>query len=454
LSPEDYKKAYAGARLVNEFAEIYEKYDYLLERSNALDFDDLLFKTYKLFSSFPEVASYYANKFHYIHIDEFQDTNKVQFALAQALSSKHGNIFVVGDDDQSIYGWRGAKIENILSFDDIYQGAKVYKLERNYRSSKKIIELANAVISHNNLRRKKELWTDNGDGARVETFVGNDENNEATYVALQIKGLMDRSDLKYKDFAVFMRVNAISRAFEQEFTKYGIPYKVFGGFRFFERKEIKDVLSYLKIINNPKDDESFFRSVGSPKRGIGDKTLIELREYAVGRNNSVFEAIELLRQGKSAKEIKAYLERRKDRHSIYIMVSTLKYLKKGGRISAAAAAVGSMLKLKPILSSRGEKFERFAMTMTVAQARKKMIQQIKLELENEFKEEFDAGRVVLSVVHSQNEAEAKSFRDEIEKEIPDVEVRYIDQLSLSVACHIGPGSLAVTLSVDSFKQKG
>ena len=305
LSPAEYLKAYSGTRFVNEFADIYEKYDNLLERSNALDFDDLLYKTYLLFSKYPEVASYYANKFEYIHIDEFQDTNKVQFALAQAMSMKHGNIFVVGDDDQSIYSWRGAKIENILSFDDIYRGAKVYKLQKNYRSTKKILELANCIIKNNTERREKELWTENSDGVKIETFVGTDENNEATYTALQIKSLMTRnSALKYSDFAVFMRINALSRAFEQEFMKYGIPCRVYGGFKFFERKEIKDVLSYLKIINNPYDDESFIRCISTPKRGIGEKTLRELREYCYANSISMYEGLSQLQNtsiGGSAK---------------------------------------------------------------------------------------------------------------------------------------------------------
>lgn len=305
LTPAEYKKAYAGTRFVNEFAEIYEKYDNLLERSNALDFDDLLFKTYKLFTSFPDVASYYANKFEYVHIDEFQDTNKVQFEVAQVLSSKHGNIFVVGDDDQSIYSWRGAKIENILSFDDIYRSAKVFKLQKNYRSTKKILELANCIIKNNTERRDKELWTENSDGVKIETFVGTDENNEATYTALQIKNLMSRnSALKYSDFAVFMRINALSRAYEQEFMKYGIPCRVYGGFKFFERKEIKDVLSYLKIINNPYDNESFLRCISTPKRGIGDKTLRELREYCYANSISMYEGLSQLQNtsiGNSAK---------------------------------------------------------------------------------------------------------------------------------------------------------
>ncbi len=294
VSPEEFASCYPELTFSEEIAKIYSTYEDSLSRSNCLDFDDLLFKTYILFRDFPEIADYYSNKFKYIHIDEFQDTNRVQFAICQRLSIKHGNIFVVGDDDQSIYGWRGAKIENILSFDDVYRGAKIYKLQKNYRSSKKILELANCIIRNNRKRRQKELYTDNDAGVRIETFVGSDENEEATFTALQIKSLMDRTDLRYKDFAIFMRINALSRAYEQEFTKYGIPYKVFGGFRFFERKEIKDVLSYLKIINNRFDDESFMRCVSTPKRGIGDKTLTELREYATGKGVSMYEALDIL----------------------------------------------------------------------------------------------------------------------------------------------------------------
>ena len=293
LSPEEYKKAYSDLRFIDEIYAVYSKYEETLARSNSLDFDDLLYKTYELFCKCPEIADYYSRKFHYIHIDEFQDTNKVQFLIARRLAVAHGNIFVVGDDDQSIYGWRGAKIENILKFDEIYNGAKIYKLERNYRSTKKILELANLIISNNAMRREKELWTENSDGVKVETFVGTDENNEAYYCAVQIKNLMARyPDLKYSDFAVFMRVNALSRAFEQEFIKYAIPYRIFGGFRFFERKEIKDVLSYLKVVNNHYDNESFLRSISSPKRGIGEKTLRELTEYCAAQGLSLYDGID------------------------------------------------------------------------------------------------------------------------------------------------------------------
>lgn len=286
---------YAKTGHLANVAKIYELYDDCLMKSNSLDFDDLLFKTYQLFTQFPEVANYYANLFEYVHIDEFQDTNKVQFFIAKTLSSVHNNIFVVGDDDQSIYGWRGAKIENILEFDKVYPQAKTYKLEQNYRSSKKILELANLIIANNTGRKDKKLWTENADGAKIELFVGNDENYEATYTAIQIKNLISRGK-EYKDFAVFMRLNALSRAYEQEFTKYGIPYRVFGGFRFFERREIKDALAYLKLINNPKDNESFLRSIAFPKRGIGEKTLNALLEFATSKGMSLFESIDCLEQ--------------------------------------------------------------------------------------------------------------------------------------------------------------
>lgn len=289
VSPADFKVFNGRQKIAEELTAIYEEYDKTLAKSNALDFDDLLYKTYELFVNFPEVADYYAERFQYIHIDEFQDTNKVQFAIAEILAKKHGNLFAVGDDDQSIYSFRGAKIENILSFENYFKGAKIYKLQRNYRSTKKILDLANCIIKNNRARRDKTLFTENPEGVRVETFVGADENNEATYTAIQIKNLMARYGYHYSDFAVFMRLNALSRAFEQEFTSYGIPYRIFGGFRFFERKEIKDVLSYLKVINNDSDDEAFLRCISVPKRGIGDKTLRELREYCASNGISMYD---------------------------------------------------------------------------------------------------------------------------------------------------------------------
>ena len=309
LGPEEYKKAYSHVNFIEEIVAVYTEYERVLQRSNSLDFDDLLYKTYRLFTLNKDVQEYYAEKFQYVHIDEFQDTNTVQFALAQMLSSKHNNLFVVGDDDQSIYGWRGAKIDNILNFDDIYRGAKVYKLERNYRSTKKILNLANCVISHNRDRREKTLWTENGEGVKIDTFVGRDENEEASYVAMQIKNLLSRGYFNYKDFAVFMRVNSLTRAFEQEFTKYAIPYRIYGGFRFFERKEIKDVLSYLKLVVNRYDDQAFVRAIGAPKRGIGDKTLRDLKEFATATGRPMFHAVEYLEEGIVSSGVKNKLEK-------------------------------------------------------------------------------------------------------------------------------------------------
>lgn len=290
LLPEEYAKLHPEIRFIDEICNAYAAYDRYLASCNSLDFDDLLFKTHKLFTEHPDIAQKYSDHFEYVHIDEFQDTNKVQFSIAKRLSSSHGNLFVVGDDDQSIYGWRGADVKNILDFDKTFKNAKVYKLQRNYRSTKKILELANCIIANNASRRRKELWTENDDGVKIETYTASDEVAEAGYVALQIKNLMARTDLRYGDFAVFMRVNALSRAFEQEFTKYAIPYRIYGGFKFFERKEIKDVLAYLRLIVNPNDDVAFLRAVAVPRRGIGEKTLSELHEFASANFTSLYNA--------------------------------------------------------------------------------------------------------------------------------------------------------------------
>lgn len=291
-SPEEYLKENQETRFIDKICDVYQKYEDTLLKSNSLDFDDLLVKTYQLFKKDRDVLDYYASKFKYIHVDEFQDTNKVQFDIIKLLSSAYGNLFVVGDDDQSIYGWRGAEIKNILDFNCTYKNAKIYKLERNYRSTKRILDLANLIISNNRSRNEKTLWTENDQGARVESFIAGDELDEAMYTAIQIKNMLSRyPQLKANDFAVLMRVNALTRAYEQEFTKYGIPYRVYGGFKFFERKEIKDCLAYLKLLNNPLDDEAILRIINVPKRGIGDKSVNALIEYADKFGLSVFDAV-------------------------------------------------------------------------------------------------------------------------------------------------------------------
>ena len=272
------------------YVRIFKAYEETLKKSNAMDFDDLLIKTLHLLEDDEDVLSYYATKFRYIHIDEFQDTNAIQYRIAKLLSSVHGNIFVVGDDDQSIYGWRGAEIKNILHFDKDYKGTKVFKLEQNYRSTKKILDLANTIIANNTVRSRKVLWTDNTDGDRIEFFAAEEESGEAEYVSAKIKNLVARG-CEYRDFAVLMRINALSRSFEQEFTKYAVPFKVFGGFKFFERKEIKDITAYLRILVNPLDDEAVLRVINTPKRGIGDKTINTVSEYAKSVGFSVFDAL-------------------------------------------------------------------------------------------------------------------------------------------------------------------
>ena len=290
LSPREYKESKPHMANVGVITEIYAKYNEILKKSNSLDFDDLLVKTLHLLSECSEVAEYYSRKFKYVHIDEFQDTNVVQYKIAKILTSYHGNIFVVGDDDQSIYGWRGAKISNILDFEYDFAGARVFKLEQNYRSTKNILNLANLIIKNNEVRKDKTLWTDNQAGDKVELYTAYEETNEAEYVATNIKRAINLGK-KASDFAILMRINALSRAYEQELMKYNIPYKVYGGFKFFDRKEIKDLTAYLRLISNPLDNEAILRIINLPRRGIGDKTIDAVVAKAQENDLSVFDVI-------------------------------------------------------------------------------------------------------------------------------------------------------------------
>ena len=289
--PEEYEQENRELKGISEITSVYRAYCEHLKRNNAMDFDDLLTQTLRLLETDKEALEYVSGRFKYIHVDEFQDTNRVQYEIVRLLSYVHGNLFAVGDDDQSIYGWRGAKIENIFNFEKDFRGAKVYKLERNYRSTKNILKLANAVIRNNGRRKDKVLWTNNADGASAQYYQAETENDEALYVARTISDLMTKEGYRYSDFAVLMRINALSRAYEQEFAKYGIPFKVFGGFRFYERKEIKDLLAYLRVINNPFDSEAVVRIVNVPKRGIGAKTIETLEQYANETELSVYDAV-------------------------------------------------------------------------------------------------------------------------------------------------------------------
>ncbi len=304
LSPREFKEENIRLKNISEITEIYTKYEKQLKENNALDFDDLLIKTLNLFEENDEIRQYFSHRFKYVHVDEFQDTNTVQYKIIKVLASGYKNIFVVGDDDQSIYGWRGAKISNILDFEHDFIGAKVYKLEQNYRSTKNILNVANLIIKNNSLRKNKTLWTENDAGNQVELFTANEESDEAQNVALKIKNAINKG-AKASDFAVLMRVNALSRSFEQEFLKYNIPYKVFGGFKFFDRKEIKDLTAYLRIIANPLDSEAILRVINVPRRGIGDKSVDAILKKCSVDEMSIYEALldaDSLPLGPSARE--------------------------------------------------------------------------------------------------------------------------------------------------------
>lgn len=290
LTPAQYAGEYSYDRNIDEIVRVYQAYDDHLKKNNALDFDDLLLRARKLLAENAEAREYLGGKFRYILVDEFQDTNAVQFEIIKYLSGAHGNLFAVGDDDQSIYGWRGARIENILNFEKTFPSAHIFKLEQNYRSTKKILSLANDVIHHNGKRKDKTLWTENAEGAPVEYYEANNETDEALYTVKTVAAMVN-GGAKLSDFAVLMRINALTRSYEQEFTKYNIPFKVFGGFRFYERKEIKDLLAYLRIISNPFDDEAAVRIINFPRRGIGEKTVDVLLSYAHETGLSVYDAL-------------------------------------------------------------------------------------------------------------------------------------------------------------------
>lgn len=272
-------------------AQLYDTYQSILRKNQALDFDSLIMETFHLFDRVPEVLKFYQNRFQYIHVDEYQDTNRAQYQLVKLLASRFKNLCVVGDSDQSIYKWRGADIYNILSFESDYPNAKVILLEQNYRSTKTILEAANTVIENNTSRKPKHLWTDNPDGTKIRLFEAYDERQEARYVIDQIQEMMEEGKRSYRDFAILYRTNAQSRAMEDVLMKSNIPYQIIGGTKFYDRKEIKDLLAYLRLIANPHDDISFMRVVNVPKRGIGKTSVEKLQMHAEMSDQSLFDAI-------------------------------------------------------------------------------------------------------------------------------------------------------------------
>ncbi|MFC3932306.1 DNA helicase PcrA [Streptococcus dentapri] len=273
-------------------AKCYKAYQEELRRSESMDFDDLIMLTLRLFDKNPDVLAYYQQRYQYIHVDEYQDTNHAQYQLVKLLASRFKNICVVGDADQSIYGWRGADMQNILDFEKDYPEAKVVLLEENYRSTKKILQAANEVINNNRNRRPKKLWTQNDDGEEIVYYRANDERDEAIFIASTIDQQVGEGGRDFKDFAVLYRTNAQSRTIEEALLKSNIPYTMVGGTKFYSRKEIRDLISYLNIIANPQDNISYERIVNEPKRGVGPGTLEKIRNFALSQEMSLLEASE------------------------------------------------------------------------------------------------------------------------------------------------------------------
>ncbi len=282
--------ALAGDMYTEIVAKCYEMYQKELRQSEAMDFDDLIMLTLRLFDKNPDVLTYYQQRYQYIHVDEYQDTNHAQYQLVKLLASRFKNICVVGDADQSIYGWRGADMQNILDFEKDYPEAKVVLLEENYRSTKTILQAANDVIKNNRNRRPKNLWTQNADGEDIVYYRANDEQDEALFVAKTIDELSSTSDYVYRDFAVLYRTNTQSRNIEESLLKANIPYTMVGGTKFYSRKEIRDVISYLNLIANTSDNISFERVVNEPKRGVGPGTVEKIRNFAASQEMSLLDA--------------------------------------------------------------------------------------------------------------------------------------------------------------------
>ena len=291
LEPEQYTARNNGDFRKEKIATVYELYQKRLKENNAIDFDDIINYTIKILMENPEILEYYANKFQYVLVDEYQDTNKAQFTLVTLFASKNGNITVVGDNDQGIYSFRGADISNILNFERDFPGTKIIKLEQNYRCTGNILKAANSVIKNNEVKYKKELWTQNEEGNLPKVYQADNEYDEATYIVTQIEHLKREEYYKYSDFAILYRMNTQSRAIEDILRRENIPYKIVGGLKFYERKEIKDIIAYLRLIQNSADNLSLKRIINEPKRGIGKTSLEKIEALAEQNETSMYEII-------------------------------------------------------------------------------------------------------------------------------------------------------------------
>ena len=291
MTPSKFMDRYGRDFRLKKVADIYSLYQKKLMANNALDFDDILFKTVEIFQNNPDVLQRYQQKFKYIMVDEYQDTNYCQYMLMNLLAKSHRNLCVVGDDDQSIYSWRGADIGNILNFEKDFPDAKVIKLEQNYRSTQTILDAANSVISNNFGRKNKRLWTDNGEGRPIVSYKAMDERDEADFIIGEVDRLSFQEQRSLNNFAILYRTNAQSRVLEEMCMARGIPYKIVGGHRFYDRMEVKDVIAYLRVIQDPEGDLSIKRIINVPKRGIGKATLDTLEDYARQNGISIYEAL-------------------------------------------------------------------------------------------------------------------------------------------------------------------
>lgn len=292
IGPEAYARNHKGEFRYEELIKLYQGYDAALKNNNAMDFDDLILNSVRLFQTCPQVLAQWQNKFRYIMVDEYQDTNMLQYKMIKLLAEGSGNLCVVGDDDQCIYQWRGADIRNILEFEKDFPGAKVIKLEQNYRSTGTIIEAAHSVISKNKGRKDKKMWTDAEAGEKIQYYRADDDREEARYTGAAIRAMMRKDpDLKYSDFAVLYRTNAQSRRFEDSFSVQDIPYQVLSGLRYYDRKEIKDIMAYMRLVVNPSDDISLLRIINEPKRGIGPKAEAMIQEAARNSETSILQAL-------------------------------------------------------------------------------------------------------------------------------------------------------------------
>ena len=311
IGVREYELYAAGDYHKSVYAKVYREYQETLKKNNALDFDDIIVKTVELFKSCPEVLDSYQERFRYIMVDEYQDTNTAQFQLIRLLAGKYRNLCVVGDDDQSIYKFRGANIRNILDFEQYFPEATVIKLEQNYRSTQHILDAANAVINNNTSRKDKSLWTDRGEGSRIHFRQFDNAYEEAEYIADEVAHMVKRKEADYRDCAVLYRTNAQARLLEERMIMEGVPYNVVGGTNFYARAEIKDILAYLKTIDNGRDEVAVRRIINVPKRGVGNATIEKLEDYAEMRDIGLFEAMEqaddIMSLGKTAAKIRPFV---------------------------------------------------------------------------------------------------------------------------------------------------